>query len=49
MNTVLIILIVVILYLYCKNKKKVVTPVVQRTSINNVGNVRRRNSTPRGR
>jgi len=49
MNTVLIILIVVILYLYCKNKKKIVTPVVQRTSINNVGNVMQRNSTPRGR
>jgi hypothetical protein len=49
MNIVLIILIAVIIYLYCKNKKKIVTPVVQRTTINNVSNVKQRNSTPTGR
>ena len=53
MNIVLIILIAVIIYLYCKNKKKivrpVVRPVVQRKTINNVSNVKKRNSTPLGR
>jgi len=50
MTTALFLLIAIILFLYFKNKKKVVTPVVQHTTIKNISNVNQRNLTsPIGR